>query len=353
MKSSFQKAMKRIAPIFWLYLGPSVSTIVSTVGSCDVSKTDFCAESGFLAGLTVPIIREELDIVNLELGEHPRTDIDGLTDIFKFLECPLEATQTIETLLQCYPGRHQAAERLRHFATSSSVWRTLACQRVMLEESQMYLAVKEGIMDRCQKLYASCNIGALDLPPLQSATWLDRAVYEVYRCCLLRTTFTISSASYLPQIVPPREYTGVLHAFPRNEPAYLALVAATTCEAIFTWLGLPATLFHDIRAYFVCIIVSHLGAGVLLLPRTWEVFEKAPGWLLDNKHRNRTRELRQPRFTSVWMASFQSQVQACNAANTISKEHQMLALLQRKYQECAQCWKVGHSLFLHPYQYRS
>ena len=281
--------------------------------------------------------------MNRELGEYSYANIERLSDTFEFLGRGLDEAQTTESLLQCYPGRHQAAERLRHFTTSSSVWRTLACQRVMLDESQMYLAVKEGILNRCQKLYATCDMGSLNLPPLPSATWLDRAVYEVHRRCILRTTFTLSSAPYLPEIIPPREYTGFLHAFPRNDPAYLALVAGTTCEAIFTWLDLPATLLHDIRAYFVRIIVSHFGTGVLLLPRTWEVYEKAPTWLLDERYRTRSRDQRQSRFTDAWIGSFENEVRACNAAKSDTEEHEMLALLQRKYSECAESWNVRHS----------
>ena len=284
-------------------------------------------------------IRAEISLINEFMDARVAEQVPGVIEAMKTLdsisypECETSACQYLEN----WRGYREAIDCLRHHSIAFVVGRNLSRQRIMAAESHIPGDIKRRVKRHCLDLYSKLPLTPGFLTP---DDWLSRFAMDVYNRCTLRTPFALSSSDYIPALQPPRVFEGRLNIYPAHTHSYHSRVATVACNIISTWFDLTCSLQDDIRAYFVGCLVSTLGLGSLLLNETWEVYEGAPQWLLDDRYRKRGQNQRQVKFQDSWMESFKSRLAKSQAADKGSAEYHGLQDLQHKYENCTTKLKV-------------
>lgn len=257
-------------------------------------------------------------------------ELETIPEAFRILDGihtvsdPREARQVLSHINQYW----DAIGALRIHAQTFTVLRNVCCQRIMLAEAFIPRAVREIVHDCCMNVYHPTNPAAFP----RRSEWLRRLADDAKEKCALRRPFILNSERYLPDIIPSKDYKAQLSLFPTDTDDYRRKVADIAASVVLSWLGIPPNDFYgNLRAYFVHALLKYLGPVSLLLPETWEVYEQAPAWLLDEDYR-RPSGRNEIAFRPNIMAQFIETLETSNTKRT-EQEWKLLRQLQEAYKK--------------------
>ena len=161
--------------------------------------------------------------------------------------------------------------------------------------------------------------------------WLTRLAQDVFRQCNLRKPFTVYNTSYISTSGPSLSYSTQMKQYPNDTVPYHTAVARIVADIIASWFSMPTSFDNELRAHFIRVLIKYMGPSCLLLEETWDVYEAAPQWLLNDNYRKGSK-YRTVRFRAEMMNEFDEELSRLPSADTSSHSFRLLHSLGSSYQ---------------------
>ncbi|KAI0750357.1 hypothetical protein BC629DRAFT_1231353 [Irpex lacteus] len=224
-----------------------------------------------------------------------------------------------------------ATQGVKDFCRGTSHWVNLYRQRIMLTEALMDRSIRMLIDHECPQVVQA----HLAESPINTEDWLLTLTKKVAGLVICGLPVTAKSTEFFSE----KELTPKVFAEDRRvveKRKYLTprKVEGVTLlymrQILFHWFGSCTPFTSQAQSSFVHCIVSHLGAGALLLPAVWDAYGNIPDWMLasDCPTLHRADSSPDTRFKTEYFAPLST---ALATANGLVEARRNLSELQDAY----------------------
>lgn len=168
---------------------------------------------------------------------------------------------------------------LKGYCHGTTLWINFYRQRVILSEFRILDEIEMLLEDRCPAILQADE-------DLDSQDWLVKLVNRVKGLIACGVIVEINSEEYFPcgaggGIVFNESSRELRRRKYLPENLRDATTLAYVSRILHTWFGSDSSFSSQARTALVRILIDRLGAGCLLLPRVWQIYDELPNYLFD------------------------------------------------------------------------
>lgn len=236
-----------------------------------------------------------------------------------------------------------AVRGLSSWADERNVGLNHVRQGIMLAQTKCAGSLSKTVQARCNQVIAN----RFDGIPDDFDDPLARLTLRILEYMETNKAIDVNSESYIPGILNP----AVTYSEPQQrrkrwlQSELLTAVPDKVVRVLRAWFSIPDDYKVAAKAHFVHLMVETFGAGVLLLPHVWTVYDTMPFWLLNQGRMDRTSR---QRFRASDMSAFRDAIVASPPANPESGLFAQMNQLKLAYVAMVEAWQNGVASLEHP-----